>query len=102
MNRKFQKRTEDFICGNCGCKVTGDGYTNHCPECLYSKHVDINPGDRAADCSGLMKPVDLKITSENYIIKHKCLKCCFERSNRSAKEDNYQSLVELSVKKDLL
>ncbi|MBS1518811.1 MAG: RNHCP domain-containing protein [Bacteroidetes bacterium] len=102
MSRKFQKTTEDFICGNCGFKVTGDGYTNHCPECLFSMHVDINPGDRAAECGGLMKPVDLKVTSGSYIIRHKCLKCGHEKSNKSGKGDNYQMLIELSVKKDLL
>lgn len=102
MNKKFQKTTEDFICENCGYKVIGNGYTNHCPECLFSMHVDINPGDREAECGGLMKPIDLKITSENYVIKHQCLKCGHEKSNKSGKNDNYQMLIDLSVKKDLL
>ena len=29
--------------------MKGNGYTNHCPKCLWSKHVDINPGDRGAN-----------------------------------------------------
>ena len=39
---------EDFICENCGKDVEKSSYTarDHCPYCLYSKHVDINPGDR--------------------------------------------------------
>jgi len=43
--RKFTKIDEEFICENCGHKVNKLGYTcrNHCPICLYSKHVDINP-----------------------------------------------------------
>ena len=57
--RKFQRKKEDFICENCNKKVKGDGYTNHCPACLWSKHVDINPGDRLAECKGMMKPIGL-------------------------------------------
>ena len=26
-----------------------NGYTNHCSQCLWSKHVDINPGDRSPE-----------------------------------------------------
>lgn len=44
--KHFTKTVEDFICAHCGTHVRGNGYTNHCPECLWSKHVDNNPGDR--------------------------------------------------------
>ena len=39
---------EEFICENCQKKVTTLNYTarDHCPYCLCSKHLDINPGDR--------------------------------------------------------
>ena len=53
--KTFQRCPEDFECGNCGHEIEGNGYTNHCTACLWSKHVDVNPGDRAADCHGLMK-----------------------------------------------
>lgn len=56
-----------FVCENCGCKVrplTKGGYRNHCPHCLYSKHVDINPGDRASECGGLMEPVGVFLTGK--------------------------------------
>ncbi|MEK7061411.1 MAG: RNHCP domain-containing protein, partial [Patescibacteria group bacterium] len=43
----FVKKIEDFVCKVCGTKVKGTGYTNHCPNCLYSLHVDEEvPGDR--------------------------------------------------------
>ena len=44
--KKFNMIDESFICENCGKKVTKLGYTarDHCPYCLYSKHLDINPG----------------------------------------------------------
>ena len=47
-NSLFTKIDEEFICENCGKKVKKLGYTcrNHCPYCLHSKHVDVNPGDR--------------------------------------------------------
>ena len=46
--KKFNMIDEEFICENCLNKVQKLGYTarDHCPFCLYSKHVDINPGDR--------------------------------------------------------
>jgi len=56
--KRFQKRIEDFVCERCGAFVKGTGYTDHCPECLWSKHVDVNPGDREAECGGLMEHVD--------------------------------------------
>ncbi|GIW69886.1 MAG: hypothetical protein KatS3mg101_0633 [Patescibacteria group bacterium] len=59
MPKLFQKKKENFICKNCGYFVIGNGYTNHCPRCLYSEHVDINPGDRANTCEGLMEPVGI-------------------------------------------
>jgi hypothetical protein len=94
--RLFQRKIEDFICENCGHKVSGTGYTNHCPECLYSKHVDINPGDRAANCNGLMEPIGIEQSHNEYIILHRCTKCKFERKNKTAPEDNYNLIIKLS------
>jgi len=56
VGKKFQRQKEDFVCGECGTTVSGTGYTNHCPQCLWSMHVDVNPGDRAAACGGMMEP----------------------------------------------
>ena len=36
--RNFQRHVEDFECEHCGAFVEGDGYTNHCPACLWCKH----------------------------------------------------------------
>ena len=48
MAGNFTEIDEAFVCENCGKEVKKLGYScrNHCPECLYSKHVDKNPGDR--------------------------------------------------------
>ncbi len=76
MESNFKRTFEDFVCQICGTSIKGTGYTNHCPNCLWSMHVDINPGDRAAKCNGLMKPHSVVYDrGGNYTIIHKCLKC---------------------------
>lgn len=92
----FQRRKENFICGNCGNKVIGTGYTNHCPKCLYSKHVDINPGDRAEICQGLMKPIGIETEHNEYIILLKCIKCRAIRRNKTVPEDDIDQIIKLT------
>jgi hypothetical protein len=87
---------EDFVCGHCGFKVKGTGYTNHCPKCLYSKHVDVNPGDRAELCQGLMKPVGVEIDHGEYIITHRCQNCRAIKKNKATKLDNFDIILSLS------
>jgi len=77
--KKFQRNIENFVCARCGAAVTGDGYTNHCPHCLYSRHVDIHPGDRAAGCGGMMAPVALDRKSGDWVLTHVCETCGFAR-----------------------
>lgn len=95
MSRKFQRRTENFTCEWCGELITGDGYTNHCPHCLWSKHVDNNPGDRAAHCGGLMEPVGAEQKGGETIIVHKCIQCQYIKRNRAATDDDFDLLIEL-------
>lgn len=92
----FQRRKEDFTCGNCGHKVVGSGYTNHCPKCLYSMHVDVNPGDRAEICQGLMKPIGIESDHGEYVILHKCLACGALRKNKADKLDDINQIITLS------
>ena len=94
--KKFSRRTENFICEHCGTKVIGNGYTNHCPNCLWSKHVDINPGDRAADCGGLMKPDAIELKNGEYTIIHRCTKCGHTRRNKTSPDDNFEEILKLS------
>lgn len=98
MSKKFMRKIEDFKCENCNQEVRGGGYTNHCPNCLWSKHVDINPGDRMCDCKGLMKPVDILQKDGEYVILHKCKVCGFERKNKFVESDNFDALI--SIMKD--
>ena len=96
---KFQRTKEDFTCKQCGEAVSGNGYTNHCPKCLFSLHVDINPGDRAAECKGLMKPVQMQPKTgqglEGARILHKCEACGHEKWNEAAKEDSSDALLSI-------
>jgi len=96
MSEKFKKKIENFRCKNCGCEVFGNGYTNHCPKCLWSRHVDVFPGDRAGKCGGLMRPIGLKIENGREVIVHKCEKCGDRRVCKVSDEDDSGELLKLS------
>ncbi len=96
--KNFLRKVEDFVCDNCGEKVTGDGYTDHCSKCLWGKHVDFEiPGDRLSDCQGLMRPVKAKLQTSNfkYKIEYKCTKCRHVFNVRQGKDDDRELLMEL-------
>jgi primosomal protein N' len=94
--KKFQRKIEDFTCEHCGFKVKGNGYTNHCPNCLWSKHVDINPGDRLQPCGGMMEPVFLILEKKGYKITQQCQKCGEEHNCKASPEDRVEAFIELS------
>jgi hypothetical protein len=93
--------TEEFKCGHCrafiGPTVSGGRFRNHCPLCLWSKHVDrSHPGDRASDCRSLMQPIGVttRPNGEQMLI-HRCLGCGAERRNRVAADDNTVACMRL-------
>ncbi len=97
--RNFVARDEEFTCEKCGAQVAplGRGCRNHCPTCLYSKHVDSEvPGDRASECGGLMRPVRLeKGSRKGYLgfdVIHCCEKCNKEIKNMLAEDDNFEKI----------
>ena len=98
-NKKFQRKQEDFICKKCGNFTQGNGYTNHCPKCLWSLHIDINPGDRQEKCQGMMEPVNIEIQAGEYSVLQKCQKCGFERRNKIGESDDFTAVLKLA--KDL-
>lgn len=95
-NKRFKRTTEDFTCEHCGRFIRGNGYTNHCPNCLWSKHVDVNPGDRAACCQGMMRPIELQQKQGSFVILHRCERCGYEKRNKTADADNTDRIIELS------
>ncbi|MFI5412497.1 MAG: RNHCP domain-containing protein [Candidatus Micrarchaeales archaeon] len=95
MAKRFTRNIEDFTCINCGFKVRGTGYTDHCPKCLWGKHVDVNPGDRASDCGGMLEPIKTESNRKDIVIIYKCKKCGATKKNNSAAEDDKDLLFKL-------
>ena len=94
----FSMKDEEFICSNCGSKVSKLNYTarDHCNHCLYSVHVDINPGDRLNDCKGILVPIGIEKFKNSYKIIYKCDKCGQLHKNIMATDDNMDVIIELS------
>ncbi len=93
--RRFARKIEDFTCERCGEEIKGNGYTDHCPFCLVSKHVDIMTGDRSAKCWGLMYVERALYAHDGYIIYYKCEKCGAHKKVGAAASDNIEALSEL-------
>ena len=98
--KQFNMIDEEFICENCGEKVPKaiDTARDHCPYCLYSKHVDIMPGDRKNTCGGLLLPIGIEKFKDTYKIIYKCKKCNKLHKNVMAKDDDIDKIIELSSK----
>lgn len=96
--KRFNMIDEDFICENCGEEVKKLHYTarDHCPKCLYSKHVDLNPGDRLNTCHGLLEPIGIEKFKDTYKIIYKCQKCGKSHKNKVAIDDNMDLIIQLS------
>ncbi len=97
--KKFQKKVEDFVCEKCGHQVAGTGFTNHCPKCLWSKHVDMNPGDREGNCGGMMKPIGTEGTQAQYVLIFKCEKCGVVKKNKVFPQDDFDAVVKVAKSK---
>ena len=99
--KRFNMIDEEFICEHCGKEVKKLEYSarDHCPYCLYSKHVDINPGDRANNCKGLLKPIDIEKFKDTYKIIYKCEKCHMQHKNIIATDDDMNMIIEISSNK---
>lgn len=96
--KQFTMVDENFVCENCGYSVEKLNYTarDHCPNCLYSKHVDIFPGDRSNTCHGLLKPIGIEKFKDTYKILYRCEKCAELHKNIMARDDNMDIIIELS------
>jgi hypothetical protein len=92
-----------FRCGHCRLEVSlaaqGTAHRNHCPNCLWSRHVDDSPGDRAADCGSLMEPIAVAVRgSGEWVLVHRCAGCDTVHLNRTAGDDNPLMLLQVAVK----
>lgn len=94
---------DSFTCKVCGRPVVaagaGSNHRNHCPNCLSSLHVDIEPGDREADCGGIMEPISVWVRKNGeWAIIHRCRQCGTLSSNRIAADDNPMKLMLLAMR----
>lgn len=104
LSKRFSKNDDGFVCLHCGREVPPLGYTsrNHCPFCLWSIHVDVNPGDRANECRGALRPIRTEPDpKKGFVVIHKCERCGEIRRNRAALEgntpDDKRLLIKLTV-----
>ncbi|MEN4012096.1 MAG: RNHCP domain-containing protein [Chloroflexota bacterium] len=112
MKTRFYPKQADFVCKQCGYLVTvqpvfsGVLNRNHCPYCLWSRHVDLcAAGDRLSACKALMQPVGLTIKQEHkryghalqgeIMLIHQCVECAALSINRLAADDDPQGLLEV-------
>ena len=115
MNRENKRKTfekgyykthacrDTFTCKVCGRLCTpenaGSDHRNHCPNCLSSLHVDIEPGDRESDCGGIMEPVAVWVRrGGEWAIIHRCKRCGALSSNRVAADDNPMKLMSIAMR----
>ena len=94
---------DSFTCRVCGRPVVPAGaasdHRNHCPNCLSSLHLDDEPGDRAADCGGIMDAIGVWVRNNGeWAVIHRCRRCGVIRSNRVAGDDNPMKLMSIALR----
>jgi len=107
---KFTRINETFVCQNCGhcVPIAKSTCRDHCSVCLWSLHVDDNPGDRNANCGGMLKPLAYSShKKKGYMIHYSCQKCGAEKVNKFLEFDEYESdstdaLLKLSGQSKML
>lgn len=101
-----KERQGSFRCSHCDQMIPineqmGTLNRNHCPDCLWSKHLDIKPGDRKSNCNGGMEPIALTFKATNsgvlgeIMIIHSCCSCGIIGVNRIAADDNIFALESI-------
>ncbi|HEY7598592.1 MAG TPA: RNHCP domain-containing protein, partial [Candidatus Limnocylindrales bacterium] len=88
------RQEKSFRCVHCHREVDlsapGTQHRNHCPYCLWSRHVDeIRPGDRGAECQASMEPIAISVRKDGeWVLIHRCNGCGVLDSNRAAGDDS--------------
>jgi RNHCP domain len=100
--RGDRRRSGSFRCRHCSLDVpdqaVGTAHRNHCPNCLWSRHVDDTPGDRAAECGALMEPIAITVRGGGeWVLVHRCAGCGEVHLNRTAGDDNPLALLRVAV-----
>ncbi|MBX3361401.1 MAG: RNHCP domain-containing protein [Phycisphaeraceae bacterium] len=92
-----------FTCIVCSFQVSqsawGTRHRNHCPHCLWSRHLDDEPGDRRCPCREPMEPIAIEVRKDGeWSIVHRCAGCGTLRTNRIAGDDHELALLALALK----
>ncbi len=103
-SRSGQRAHADFWCVHChgfvsaDTRLSGVQNRNHCPYCLWSRHVDLNiAGDRLSACKSPMRPIGLTIktiqkkygiSQGELLLIHLCEGCNNLSLNRIAADDD--------------
>ncbi len=92
-----------FTCIHCGQTVPlrswGTRHRNHCPYCLWSRHLDDEPGDRQCPCRHPMQPIGIEVRQDGeWAIIHRCTGCRLLRTNRIAGDDRELALLQLALR----
>lgn len=95
----FIMKNEPFTCENCKQPIEKHptwSARNHCPFCLFSKHLDQDfPGDRLSNCFGLMEPTGIENKKNKWwMVQHTCKKCGKKMLNILAPDDHFTDFVE--------
>ncbi len=98
-----RSREATFTCVRCKHSVAlasfGTKHRNHCPVCLWSRHLDDQPGDRRCACREAMEPVAIEVRrGGEWAIVHRCTGCNALRANRIAGDDHALSLLTLALR----
>jgi len=110
--RVREERRGEFRCIHCREFVStrgpiGTEHRNHCPFCLWSKHVDLKkPGDRKSECKAPMEPIGLTFKQEGFdkygrlrqgelMLIHRCTAGDKISINRIAGDDDPQVILEI-------
>ncbi len=85
--------------------VCGVHNRNHCPYCLWSRHLDLYAaGDRLSACKAPMRPLGLTMKPGHnkyapgggeMMLVHLCVDCGRVSLNRIAADDDAQTLMEI-------
>jgi len=94
---------DSFNCKFCGRLAVshgaGSAHRNYCPNCLSSLHLDNEPGDREADCGGIMEAIGIWVKKGGeWAIIHRCKQCGQLNTNRVAADDNPLKLMSVALK----
>ena len=98
-----RRHSDSFTCICCKQAISTHAYgtrnRNHCPACLWSRHVDDAIGDRNSGCNRPMEPIAISVAETGeWSIIHRCTDCGRLRPNRIAGDDSEVALLMLALR----